>query len=61
MFDANGGKSPNPRHEKFISVEYMDLHILKPECGNERAFRSSTTLAARRIFISRPLGERFIP
>jgi mannose-6-phosphate isomerase-like protein (cupin superfamily) len=32
-FDANGVKSPVPRHEKVFSMEYMDLHILKPECG----------------------------
>jgi mannose-6-phosphate isomerase-like protein (cupin superfamily) len=33
MFDANGAKSDSSRYEKFFSVEYMDLHILKPECG----------------------------
>jgi mannose-6-phosphate isomerase-like protein (cupin superfamily) len=33
MVGANGDKSANPRYEKFMSVEYMDLHILKPECG----------------------------
>jgi mannose-6-phosphate isomerase-like protein (cupin superfamily) len=32
-FDANGVKSPTPRHENVFSMEYMDLHILKPECG----------------------------
>jgi mannose-6-phosphate isomerase-like protein (cupin superfamily) len=32
-FDANGVKSPLLRHEKVFSMEYMDLHILKPECG----------------------------
>jgi len=33
MFGANGDKAPNPRYEKFFAVDYMDLHILKPECG----------------------------
>lgn len=33
MFDANGNKSSGVRREKFFSTEYMDLHILKPECG----------------------------
>jgi mannose-6-phosphate isomerase-like protein (cupin superfamily) len=33
MFDANGTKSASSRYEKAMSVEYMDLHILKPECG----------------------------
>jgi mannose-6-phosphate isomerase-like protein (cupin superfamily) len=33
MFDANGNKSDAARYEKFFAVEYMDLHILKPECG----------------------------
>jgi mannose-6-phosphate isomerase-like protein (cupin superfamily) len=33
MFDANGIKNNTLRHEKVFSVEYMDLHILKPECG----------------------------
>ena len=33
MFDANGAKSNAPHYEKAFSVEYMDLHILKPECG----------------------------
>lgn len=33
MFDAFGQKNPAPRHEKFMAVDYMDLHILKPECG----------------------------
>ena len=33
MFDANGTKSNGLRREKVFSMEYMDLHILKPECG----------------------------
>lgn len=33
MFDANGNKAPGTRKEKFLAVEYMDLHILKAECG----------------------------
>lgn len=33
MFDANGNKSNTLRHEKAFSMDYMDLHILKPECG----------------------------
>ena len=33
MFDANGNKAPGSRYEKVLSTEYMDLHILKPECG----------------------------
>jgi mannose-6-phosphate isomerase-like protein (cupin superfamily) len=33
MFDANGNKSNTVRYEKAFSLEYMDLHILKPECG----------------------------
>jgi hypothetical protein len=33
MFDANGAKNPAPSYEDFIAVEYMDLHVLKPECG----------------------------
>jgi mannose-6-phosphate isomerase-like protein (cupin superfamily) len=33
MFDANGNKNDATRYEKFFAVEYMDLHILKPECG----------------------------
>jgi mannose-6-phosphate isomerase-like protein (cupin superfamily) len=33
MLDANGNKAPGSRYEKVLSTEYMDLHILKPECG----------------------------
>jgi hypothetical protein len=32
-FDAAGTKSPVPRREDFLAVDYMDLHILKPGCG----------------------------
>jgi mannose-6-phosphate isomerase-like protein (cupin superfamily) len=32
-FGADGAKSPTPRKENSMAVEYMDLHILKPECG----------------------------
>lgn len=33
MFGADGTKSNSRRTERFLAVEYMDLHILKPECG----------------------------
>jgi mannose-6-phosphate isomerase-like protein (cupin superfamily) len=33
MFDSFGTKTGTPRSENFMSVQYMDLHILKPECG----------------------------
>jgi hypothetical protein len=33
MFDGNGTKSPALRHQPFMAVQYMDLHVLKPECG----------------------------
>jgi mannose-6-phosphate isomerase-like protein (cupin superfamily) len=33
MFDANGQKNQALRHENSMTVDYMDLHILKPECG----------------------------
>ncbi|MDP9053029.1 MAG: cupin domain-containing protein [Acidobacteriota bacterium] len=33
MFDANGNKNSGPKREKFFATDYMDLHILKPECG----------------------------
>jgi hypothetical protein len=34
MYDANGQKkNPAPRHENSLTVDYMDLHILKAECG----------------------------
>jgi mannose-6-phosphate isomerase-like protein (cupin superfamily) len=33
MFDAFGNKSSGSRREDFLAVDYMDLHILKPECG----------------------------
>ncbi len=33
MFDANGGKDPALRRENSMTVDYMDLHVLKPECG----------------------------
>ena len=33
MFDANRQKAAVRRREEFMAVEYMDLHILKPECG----------------------------
>jgi hypothetical protein len=32
MFDA-GGRKDGPKRENFFSMDYMDLHILKPECG----------------------------
>ena len=33
MFDANGQKNPALRHENSMTLDYMDLHVLKPECG----------------------------
>jgi hypothetical protein len=32
-FDAFGVKHPAGAAEKFMAVDYMDLHVLKPECG----------------------------
>jgi mannose-6-phosphate isomerase-like protein (cupin superfamily) len=32
-FDAFGRKDHGSRTEPFMAVDYMDLHILKPECG----------------------------
>jgi mannose-6-phosphate isomerase-like protein (cupin superfamily) len=32
-FNAFGTKNPTPAPEDFLSVDYMDLHILQPECG----------------------------
>lgn len=32
-FDAFGSKNHNNAIEPFMAVDYMDLHILKPECG----------------------------
>jgi mannose-6-phosphate isomerase-like protein (cupin superfamily) len=33
MFNANGVKSSTPGRERVLSVEYLDLHILKSTCG----------------------------
>jgi len=33
MFDAYGDKHANARHEPFMPVNYLDLHLLKPGCG----------------------------
>jgi mannose-6-phosphate isomerase-like protein (cupin superfamily) len=33
MFDAFGQKSGQVREENFMAVDYMDLHIMKPNCG----------------------------
>jgi mannose-6-phosphate isomerase-like protein (cupin superfamily) len=33
MLDANGQNNPAPHRENFMAVDYMDLHVLKPECG----------------------------
>lgn len=33
MFDADGVKPTAEKHEKFLSVEYMDIHLLKSDCG----------------------------
>jgi mannose-6-phosphate isomerase-like protein (cupin superfamily) len=35
MFDANGKKGNQQvvKEEEFVAVEYVDLHILKPECA----------------------------
>lgn len=32
-FDAFGSKNHGNRREDFLAVDYMDLHILKPNCG----------------------------
>jgi hypothetical protein len=32
-FDAHGGKPASPTVEPFLAVDYMDLHMLRPECG----------------------------
>jgi mannose-6-phosphate isomerase-like protein (cupin superfamily) len=32
-FDAFGRKDGGGRREEFMAVDYMDLHILKPNCG----------------------------
>ncbi|QPK65204.1 cupin domain-containing protein [Methylomonas sp. LL1] len=32
-FDAHGRKDHNNITEKFMAVDYMDLHIMKPNCG----------------------------
>jgi mannose-6-phosphate isomerase-like protein (cupin superfamily) len=32
-FDAFGRKASGERREEFFSVDYMDLHIVKPNCG----------------------------
>ncbi len=32
-FDAFGTKSDRVRREEFFTVDYMDLHIVKPNCG----------------------------
>ncbi len=32
-FDANGSKVHGGRRENFLAVEYLDLHVLKPNCG----------------------------
>ena len=33
MFDAFRQKRPAKRHQKFMAIDYMDLHTLKQECG----------------------------
>jgi len=33
MFDASGQKPHEEKKEEFLSVEYIDLHILKAECA----------------------------
>ena len=33
MFDANGQKPPAEKTERSLTLDYMDLHILKPTCG----------------------------
>ena len=32
-FDAFGNKSRSVKREEFFAVDYMDLHIVKPNCG----------------------------
>jgi mannose-6-phosphate isomerase-like protein (cupin superfamily) len=33
MFDAYGNKNANPVQEQFFTMDYLDLHILRPGCG----------------------------
>jgi len=33
MFNAYRKKSPNPVPEPFLTMDYLDLHVLKPGCG----------------------------
>jgi hypothetical protein len=33
QFDAFGRKGPGQRREDFFAIDYMDLHILKNDCG----------------------------
>jgi mannose-6-phosphate isomerase-like protein (cupin superfamily) len=33
MFGADGTKASQERHDGFMAVDYLDLHVLKPECG----------------------------
>ncbi len=33
MFDAFGNKAAGTRWESFFSVDYMDMHVLMPNCG----------------------------
>lgn len=33
QFDATGRKGAGQRHEKFFAVDYIDLHVLKNNCG----------------------------
>ncbi|HEY7768347.1 cupin domain-containing protein, partial [Longimicrobium sp.] len=33
MFDAYGSKEHTRDREAFLAVDYVDLHILQPECG----------------------------
>jgi mannose-6-phosphate isomerase-like protein (cupin superfamily) len=33
MLDATGTKSPSEKRERWLSVDYMDLHIIRPGCG----------------------------
>ena len=33
MFDAHGNKDHSQEWENFFTVDYMDLHILQPNCG----------------------------
>jgi hypothetical protein len=40
-FDALGQENPTMRHEKFMAIDYLGLHILKPNAAS--AFIATAT------------------